>query len=112
MTVNGIDVSMFQGQFDWPAWRGRIGFGMCKAAEGGGWTDPQFRHNWDGMWQMNAAHTFPRFAYLFFHAAEDPLVQALHLVSVVKGRGLLPGDNFVLDIEETSPGRNDGLTPA
>lgn len=114
MTVSGIDVSMFQGPFNWPAWRGRIGFGMCKATEGGGWTDPQFAHNWNGMWAMNPAHTFPRFAYCFFHAGQDPVIQAVHLVSVVRGRGLLPGDNFVLDLEPTVRDAmlNDGLTPA
>lgn len=97
--VEGIDVSNFQGAFDWPAWRGRIGFGMCKATEGDEFTDPDFGRNWDGMWWMRDDHRFPRFAYCYFHPAQDPVVQAAHLVSTVRGRGLLPGDNFVLDLE-------------
>lgn len=114
MTVQGIDVSNWQGAFNWTAWNGRIGFGLAKAAEGGSMTDADFGHNWDSMWSMNATHTFPRFAYLFFRAGQDPVVQAAHLVATVKAHGLLPGDHFVLDLESTSQDEqlNDGLTPA
>jgi len=114
MTVQGIDVSNWQGAFNWNAWNGKIGFGLAKAAEGGSMTDADFGHNWDSMWSMNATHTFPRFAYLFFRAGQDPVVQAAHLVATVKAHGLLPGDHFVLDLESTSSAEqlNDGLTPA
>ncbi len=97
--IQGIDVSSFQGAFPWQDWRGRIGFGMCKATEGGMFTDPAFGRNWDGMLAMDPCRRFPRFAYHYFRPAQDPVVQAAHLVSTVKGRGLLPGDNFVLDLE-------------
>jgi len=114
MTVQGIDVSNWQGAFNWTAWTGKIGFGLAKACEGDAMTDADFGHNWDSMWSMNATHTFPRFAYLFFHAGQDPVVQAAHLIAAVKAHGLLPGDHFVLDLESTSPDDqlNDGLTPA
>jgi lysozyme len=108
--VTGLDVSQWQGAFDWAAWRGKISFGMAKAAEGDSYTDPEFGRNWEAMWELG--RLMPRFAYLFFRAAQDPVVQAAHLVATVKGHGLLPGDNFVLDVEETGPGANDGLTPA
>jgi lysozyme len=104
--VQGLDVSKWQGSFPWKQWRGKIGFGMAKATEGDGWTDPEFGANWDAMWWMNPAHTFPRWAYHFFRPAQDPVVQAAHLVATVKGRGLLPGDNLVCDLEV-----NDGLPP-
>ena len=112
--VQGLDVSMWQGAFNWPAWKNKIGFGLAKAVDGTSETDPQFGHNWDGMWAMQPDHRFPRFAYLFFHASQDPVAQAAHLVATVKARGLLPGDNFVLDVEETEPNtdRNDGEAPA
>jgi len=105
--VQGLDVSKWQGDFNWKAWKGKIGFGMAKATEGDGWTDPEFGANWDAMWWMNSAHTFPRWAYHFFRAAQDPVVQAAHLVATVKGHGLQPGDNFVCDLEVS-----DGLKPA
>jgi lysozyme len=105
--VQGLDVSKWQGDFNWKAWKGKIGFGMCKATEGDGWTDPEFGRSWDAMWWMNATHTFPRFAYHFFHPAQDPVVQAAHLVATVKGHGLQPGDHFVCDLEVS-----DGLRPA
>lgn len=106
--VQGIDISNLQGaSFPWQDWKGKIGFGLVKATEGDGFTDPDFGRNWDALWAMNECHTFPRFAYSFFHPAQDPVVQAAHLVATVKGRGLLPGDNFVLDLEV-----DDGLPPA
>lgn len=114
MSVQGIDVSNNNGPFDWASWRGKIGFAAAKAVEGDGFTDDDFGSNWDAMWWMNATHTFPRFAYLFFRAGQDPVVQAAHLVATVKGQGLAPGDNFLFDLESTSPDEqlNDGLTPA
>jgi lysozyme len=109
MTVQGIDVSKWQGNFDWQAWKGKIGFGLTKAVEGDSETDPEFGHNWAGMWDLDRC--MPRYAYLYFRAGQDPVVQAAHLVATVKGHGLLPGDNFVLDLEETisGSGENDGL---
>ena len=106
--VQGIDISNLQGsRFAWRDWQDRIGFGLIKATEGDGFSDPDFGANWDQLWWMNEDHTFPRFAYSFFHPAQDPVVQAAHLVAVTRGHGLLPGDNFVLDLEVS-----DGLPPA
>jgi lysozyme len=112
VTVQGIDVSKWQGAFDWAAWRGRIGFAMAKAVEGDSVTDPEFASNWNGMWELDKL--MPRYAYGYFHAAQDPVVQAAHLVATVKGHGLLPGDNFVVDLEETiaGSGENDGIPAA
>jgi len=114
MTVQGIDVSKWQGRFDWEAWRGRISFAMAKATEGDAESDPEFEHNWDGMWFVQADHRLPRYAYAYFHASLDPVVQAAHLVATVRRYGLLPGDNLVVDFEETVPnsGENDGIPAA
>ena len=106
--VQGIDISQWQGAaFDWSAWRGKIGFAMAKAVEGDNFTDPDFGTNWGSMWALQPDHRLPRFAYSFFHPSQDPIVQAAHLVATVRGHGLLPGDNFVCDLEV-----NDGLPPA
>lgn len=104
MTVQGIDISQWQGAFPWNQWRGKLQFAMAKATEGDGWTDPQFAANWAGMLELN--RLMPRFAYCYYHPGQDPVVQAAHLVATVKGHGLLPGDNFVCDLED-----NDGLPP-
>jgi len=112
MTVPGIDVSQWQGAFDWKAQAGKIGFGMCKATEGLDETDPEFANNWNGMWELN--RLMPRFAYHYFHAALDPQDQACRLLAAVKPHGLLPGDNLVIDAEATDDqtGLNDEETPA
>jgi GH25 family lysozyme M1 (1,4-beta-N-acetylmuramidase) len=110
--VPGIDVSRWQGAFNWKAHAGKIGFGMAKADEGLDITDPEFGNNWNGMWELD--RLMPRFAYHFFHAALDPVAQAARLVATVKAHGLLPGDNFVIDCEATDPdtGLNDEEAPA
>jgi lysozyme len=101
----GVDVSNAQGaRWPWSAERGKIAFGMCKATEGLGFTDPDFAANWDAMWELSS--TLPRFAYCFFHPSEDPAAQARRFVATVHAQGLLPGDNFVMDLEVT-----DGLKP-
>jgi GH25 family lysozyme M1 (1,4-beta-N-acetylmuramidase) len=111
MTEPGIDVSYAQGKFNWTAEHGKVAFAAAKATEGLNTTDPQFGANWNGMWAIS--RTLPRFAYHFFHAAENPEDQAAHLVSTVKPHGLLAGDNLLLDLEATaSDGRNDGMAPA
>ena len=106
MDEQGIDISNIQGaRYNWGQWAGKIGFGMAKAVEGTGFTDPDFGANWNAMWELD--RYMPRFAYSFFHPGQDPVVQAAHLVATTRGHGLLPGDNFVLDLEVS-----DGLMPA
>jgi len=112
--VQGIDASQWQGSLDWGPWKGKIGFGMAKATEGDAETDPEFGHHWDSMWWLQSDHRLPRFAYSYFRASQDPIVQAAHLVATVKGHGLLAGDNLVVDFEETvsGSGKNDGIPAA
>jgi GH25 family lysozyme M1 (1,4-beta-N-acetylmuramidase) len=106
----GIDVSYAQGSFNWGHYKGKINFGMCKVTEGLTITDPYWVHNWNSMWSMNSTHTFPRFAYHFFHASDDPTKQADRFASTVKTHGLLAGDNLVCDLEATeSNGSNDNV---
>lgn len=113
MTVRGIDISRWQGlDFDWRTHPG-LQFGMAKATEGTEFTDQAFTHNWGGMWDYQADHRMPRFAYHFFHAGQDPIHQAEFLVLTAKKNGLYPGDNFVLDLEATDfrTMLNDGQPP-
>lgn len=111
-TTKGIDVSRWQGDFNWHGHPG-LSFGAAKATEGLGVADPEFGRNWSSMWEYRKDHRFPRFAYHFFRAADDPEHQAEFLVSTARAHGLLPGDNFMLDIESTVPGEllNDGRGP-
>jgi GH25 family lysozyme M1 (1,4-beta-N-acetylmuramidase) len=111
MITQGIDVSNWQGAFDWPAWQGKISFAAAKATEGDADTDEEFARNWAGMWDLD--RRMPRFAYHYFHASLDPVIQAVHLVATVRAHGLLPGDNFLWDLESTArDGLNDGQPPA
>ena len=114
-TEQGIDVAWPQGaRYNWHQWAGKIQFGMAKATEGTALPDPDFKNNWDAMWWLQPDHRLPRFAYHFFHAAQDPGDQAEYFTDVVKAHGLLPGDNLVADFEPTDPdtGLNDDVQPA
>ena len=95
-TVSGIDVSSYQGTIDWArvAGSGRK-FGIAKASEGTGYTDPTFAGNWSGM----AKNGMLRGAYHFFRASVDAVAQAQHFVSIVGKLG--PNDFTMLDLEVT-----------
>ncbi|SEQ99710.1 lysozyme [Faunimonas pinastri] len=70
--VQGIDVSRWQGDVDWNAVRrDDIGFAFIKATEGGDWTDPKFRQNFD---RARAAGV-RRAAYHFFYFCRPAMEQ-------------------------------------
>ena len=95
--VQGVDVSEFQGNIDWPTAHGAgIGFAIARVSDGTFHIDPTFRQNWDGM----RANGVVRGVYQFFRPTEDPVAQADLLVNYVGGfgQGDLPP---VCDVEVT-----------
>ena len=96
-TLEGIDVSHYDGTIDWAAVKasGRS-FAIAKATEGTTYVDPMFATNWAAM----AQHGVARSAYHFFHANMDPIAEADHFLSVMGP--LSPGDlPPTLDLEVT-----------
>jgi lysozyme len=96
-TLEGIDVSHWDGTVDWAQVKasGRS-FAIAKATEGTTYKDPQFAANWAGMKQ----HGVVRGAYHFFHSNADPIVEADHFLQVMGP--LEPGDlPPTLDLEVT-----------
>ena len=79
-TLQGIDVSHFDGTVDWAQVKasGRA-FAFVKATEGTGFVDPKFAANWAAMKQ----HGIVRSAYHFFHANMDPIAEADHFLQVM-----------------------------
>jgi GH25 family lysozyme M1 (1,4-beta-N-acetylmuramidase) len=101
-TVQGADVSEFQGSINWGAYHasGRA-FAIIRAADGDGYLDPTFHQNWSGAKGAGVL----RGAYQFFRASEDGTAQANVLLSQLGGDlGELPP---VADVEVT-----DGVGPA
>jgi len=99
-TVEGIDVSEFQGNIDWGAVKasGRQ-FAVIRVADGH-YFDPKFNQNWSGA----ASVGMVRGVYQFFRGSEDGTSQADFLLSHVQlGAGDLPP---VADVEVT-----DGVGP-
>jgi lysozyme len=102
-TIEGVDVSHYDGVIDWAKVRGAgIDFAVMKATEGTGFTDPTYATNWQG----SAANGVIRGAYHFFRPAVDPTAQADFFVQTagVPLSGDLP---LTLDLETT-----DGLSGA
>jgi lysozyme len=101
-SIQGIDVSHWQGTVNWAAVKksGKT-FAFCKATEGATYTDPTFAANWAGM----KAAGLVRGAYHFGRPGTDPVAQANRFCDVVKPTH---GDlQMMLDLETT-----DGKTPA
>ena len=81
MTLEGIDVSVFQGVIDWPAVAaGGITFAVCRATVGLG-VDPSFLTNVRG---ARAAGLLVG-AYHAFETSKDPVAQAKRFASVCAG---------------------------
>ncbi len=102
-TVEGVDVSEFQGAIDWHAVHasGRA-FGIARVADGTQHVDPTFASNYATM----KAEGMVRGSYQFFRASEDPIAQANLVLSKIGVLG--PGDlPPMLDVEVT-----DGQTNA
>ncbi|MEO7112411.1 MAG: GH25 family lysozyme [Polyangiaceae bacterium] len=98
--VQGVDVSYYQGDFNWAGQHAN--FGAARISDGTGFIDPTFPENWA---HMKSAGTL-RSAYQFFEPGEDEVAQANLVISKVGrlGDGDLP---VMLDIEVTG-----GQSPA
>lgn len=96
-TLKGIDVSHYQGDVDWKVVKeGGMHFGIAKSTQGVGYTDPQFKSNWENI----AAAGLYRGTYHFYVANDDPTAQAEHFINTVGNIGE-HHINPILDLEAT-----------
>jgi GH25 family lysozyme M1 (1,4-beta-N-acetylmuramidase) len=94
--VQGVDVSHYQGAFNWGAAKGNgTVFGYASIGDGS-FVDPDFALNWSN---MKAAGVL-RGAYQFFEPGDDPTTQANTMIQAVGqlGQGDLP---CMVDVEVT-----------
>ena len=98
--VQGYDVSVYQGDFNWATHK--VAFGAARISDGTGTIDATFSGNWSGM----KAQGILRSAYQFFEPGDDEVDQANLVITKVGklGEGDLP---VMLDLEVTG-----GQTPA
>ena len=102
-TVEGIDVSSWQGGIDWNAVAGSgIQFAIVRIGDGN-YHDRDFAANWNGARGAGLI----RGAYQFFEPGDDPIAQADIVVAAVGrlGAGDLP---VTIDVEAPSPGVSPG----
>ncbi len=95
--VQGVDVSVYQGNFDWGAAKaGGTVFGYARISDGTGTIDSTFDGNWANMKSAGVL----RGAYQFFEPGEDETAQANLMVQKVGqlGAGDLPA---MIDVEVT-----------
>jgi lysozyme len=100
--IQGIDVSKYQGNIDWPAVAAAANsFAFARVSYGISSKDAFFADNWAGM--KNAG--IIRGAYQFFRASQDAQAQAELFVSTVQTLGLgdLPP---VIDVENNDGGQS------
>jgi GH25 family lysozyme M1 (1,4-beta-N-acetylmuramidase) len=92
--VQGVDVSVYQGDFDWAA--AHVTFGYARISDGTGTIDDTFPENWANMKSAGVL----RGAYQFFEPSENEVAQANLMVEKV-GK-LQPGDlPAMIDVEVT-----------
>jgi lysozyme len=95
--LNGIDVSFWQGQIDWPSVRqAGIAFSFAKATQGATYADPNLTANVTGAQKVGILAG----AYHFFQFAASPQDQAKFFLSKISALSLdLPP---VLDYEDAT----------
>ena len=94
-TLQGIDVSHYQGTVNWSSVKNAgITFAFAKATDGNTYTDPQFHTNWQAMQTAGIL----RGAYHFYETNDDPVTQAQNFIKAV---GSLAANDLppVVDIE-------------
>ncbi|HLL75412.1 MAG TPA: GH25 family lysozyme [Pyrinomonadaceae bacterium] len=99
--LNGIDVSKYQPNVNWPDVRqAGYAFAFARATYGSGQVDAYFNSHWQGMKGAGVV----RGPYHFFVTADDATAQADLFVQTVKAAGgILPGDlPPVIDVEADS----------
>jgi lysozyme len=102
-TVQGADLSSYQGTVDWATVAGTgLAFSIAKATEGLTLQDSEFQANWTGMKQNGIV----RGAYHYFHSLDDGAAQAdAYLAEVTQSGGFEAGDLApFLDWEDTDKG--------
>ncbi|MCE3227016.1 MAG: hypothetical protein K0S32_1567 [Bacteroidetes bacterium] len=104
----GIDISKWNGNeaSEIPT-KDSITFIICKATEGVGYIDPEFRRNWE----IIRSADFLLGAYHFYHTNEDPLKQVEHFWSTISSQGLTDMAPIV-DIEQASLPENTNINPS
>ncbi len=81
MALQGIDVSVYQGDVDWATVASQnIFYGFVKATEGASSKDDKFARNWAVMRSVGVV----RGAYHFFRPGKDPAVQANNFLQAVQ----------------------------
>lgn len=105
MTLEGIDVSIYQGAINWPtvASSGKR-FAFIKATDGTTSVDSRFADNWPA---SRDAGLF-RAPYHYAHPGRDAVTQAVHFYSQVGALG--PGDlGPALDLEQSDGQPKDAV---
>src|SRR5690242_479140 len=98
--LKGVDVSSYQGKFDWQSWKNTrgISFGVAKATEGTSIHDDQFARNWSEMLRVGLR----RGAYHFAHPSNAAVAEAHAFLAAVQAVGGFTGNDVpVLDLEAT-----------
>jgi lysozyme len=91
--LEGIDVSKAQGIINWKSVTG-VEYAACKATEGIGYLDSQFKNNWAGIKDANII----RGAYHYAHTVNDPTKEANWFISQLTDLNMT--DFLALDIED------------
>jgi len=109
VTINGPDVSVYQGHVDWPKLRaGGHEFAIVRATVGLAAADTDELFGRGRLDAMAAAGIVRGFYHVGYPSGGDAVAEARHAVSTIRGAGgLVPGDlPLALDLEQTklSPG--------
>jgi len=108
-TLDGIDVSKWQGTIDWDQVAGAgVTFAFIRVSDGVYTYDEKFQFNWSEAQRVGIV----RGVYQFFRPSQDPVAQADLLIAEIGG-AMTPGDlPPVIDVEASSGMTNAAVAAA
>ncbi len=107
-SVEGVDVSAFQGQVNWAKVAQTKAFAYARAGDGSAYVDPSFVTNYAGIKSAGLKAG----AYFFFEPSQDPVLQANHFVNQLVQAGVTTGDLLPMFVVEVSDGQSGQVISA
>src|SRR5579859_5418697 len=107
-SVEGVDVSAFQGQVNWAQVAQTKAFAYARAGDGSAYVDPSFVTNYGGIKSAGLKAG----AYFFFEPSQDPVLQANHFVNQLVKAGVTTGDLLPMFVVEVSDGQSGQVISA
>lgn len=101
--LSGSDISVYQGNIDWPTFKNNVNFVIIKMTEGSSYIDPWGGNNRTQARNVNVPRGYYHFARPDLNSSQD---EAQFFIDIMNGQPLQSGESIYLDYEVHYTGDN------